>query len=353
MPVKRQKSSLAARLGDEARRAFDETKSKEPEYDSQAGLPAGIEGGVARLVQCRFVQIAEGKQNAGKDMFFAAGIVLSPAEVNGVNIAGLRTQISEPLYPTPTRSRKTVAEHVEWVLNEMKKLLGGSLEDYDVDDLETLTAGLEDGKPTFRFRTWSGTKQEPAQKGGKWFLGNRGPYASLDALKGANPYWDSDPMVNHVWNGVCEYEGDDAGPVTSGVTETEPAEGDVFEAEEVAITDDLSELAAAADGGDEKASIKLANIAQENGVTVEQIDSVETWTEVVSMIEGGGEEEEEEEEEEAQPPKKGDVYLYKGPGVKKARDCEVTAVFAGKELVNLKDLTTEKVYKSVPWSKLE
>jgi len=142
MVVKRQKNSLASRLGDSVRKVFEEKKSLSPEFDTQTGLPAGIEGGIAKLVDCKFLQVAAGKQNAGKDMFFAAGIVVSPSEYDGINLIGLRTQISEPLYDTPTRSRKTKDEHVEWVMNQLK-MLGIDMSEMTVDDLEDIADTLK------------------------------------------------------------------------------------------------------------------------------------------------------------------------------------------------------------------
>lgn len=366
MPAKKQQSSLAERLGAKAQKAFEEKKAEAAEFDSQAGLPSGIEGGVARLVECKFMQIAEGKQNAGKDMFYAAGVVVSPQEVNGVNIVGLRTQISEPLYATPTRRRKDVDDHIEWVMNELKKL-GIDMSEMDLDDLENVAETLKEQQPYFRFRTWSGTKQEIEKRGGKYFVGTKGPYATEAAAKAANPYAGTEPMVQHTWNGACEYIEDEVD--ASVIDETEEVE-----MEEVEVTKkvakakakkpakkaelSLEELAAAADDGDQEAATKLADLAIEAGVSEEDIASAETWTlvlELMSVSEFVQETEEAEEEEEVDEwmPKKGEIYSYKAPGKKTSADCEVIAVFVNKETVNLKNLDDEKVYKAISWSKLD
>ena len=375
MPVQKKKSSLAIRLGNKARKAFEEVKDQEPEFDTQAGLPGGIEGGIARLVECKFTQIAAGKQNAGKDMFYAAGIVMSPAEVNGINIEGLRTQISEPLYDTPTRSRKTVDDHLEWVMNEMKKL-GLDMSEMTLDDLEGAAETLKEEKPYFRFRTWSGTKQEIVERGGKFFVGTMGPYKTEAAAKAANPYAGTEPRVQHTWNGTCEYlddeeEVDGVEDNTSSVKASKAAKktkadvADEPEEEEEGEEEDLAELAAAADGGDTDAAERLFELATEAGIDEETINSTEEWSAIVEMMQSSEEDEEEEEsgeeedteeeteeEEEEWKPEKGEVYAYKAPGMKKAVDCEVTAVFESKETVNLKNLNDNKVYKSVPWDKL-
>lgn len=381
MAVQKKKSSLAARLGEKARKVFNEVKDQEPEFDTQAGLPGGIEGGIAQLVECKFTQVAAGKQNAGKDMFYAAGVVVSPSEVNGINIKGLRTQISEPLYDTPTRSRKTIDDHLEWVMNEMKKL-GLDMSEMDLDDLEDAAETLKEEKPYFRFRTWSGTKQEIVERGGKFFVGTMGPYRTEAAAKAANPYAGTEPRVQHTWNGVCEYlddeeEVDGVEDNTSSVKASKAAKktkADVVDEpeEEEEGEEDLAELAAAADGGDTDAAERLFELAMEAGIDEETINSTEEWSAIVEMMQSSSDdeeeedaseedEEEEEEEEEAEEeeaeedewkPEKGEVYAYKAPGMKKAIDCEVTAVFESKETVNLKNLNDNKVYKSVPWDKL-
>jgi hypothetical protein len=206
MPKQTGKSSLASKLGDRGREAFDSHKSDETTY-GQVNLPGGIENGIARLVDCKFTQIAEGKQNAGEWMFYAAGIVVSPSEHEGTQILGLRTMISEPLFDTPTRSRKTIDEHLAWVLNEFRKL-GVNTDELSFDDLEGVAEQLVEGSPHFRFRTWKGSKQEIVKKEGKFFVGDK-KYATEAAAKAANPYVGSEPMVLHQWGGAVEYQGDE------------------------------------------------------------------------------------------------------------------------------------------------
>jgi len=369
MVVKRQKNNLASRLGDSVRKTFEEKKSLSPEFDTQAGLPAGIEGGIAKLVDCKFLQVAAGKQNAGKDMFFAAGIVVSPSEYDGVGLVGLRTQISEPLYDTPTRSRKTVDEHLEWVMNQLK-MLGIDMSEMAIEDLEDIADALKEQRPYFRFRTWAGTKQEIENRGGKFFVGTKGPYATEAAAKAANPFAGTEPRVQHNWNGACEYIEDetensivDETPITLPLKKSKKTKGVVVEEEPEVEESDLSGLAIAADDGDDEAASQLAELAKKAGIDEDTINSLEDWTSVVGLIQESeeAEEESEEESEEEEPeteeedwqPEKGQVYPYKAPGKRKAVDCEVTAVFTTKETVNLKNLDDDKIYRGVSWDKLE
>jgi hypothetical protein len=119
-------------------------------------------------------------------------------------------------------------------------------------------------------------------------------------------------------------------------------------------SEDLADLATSADGGDQEAASRLADLAKEAGIEEDAVSSAESWASVVELMQGGGEEgSDDEAEEDDWKPEKGEVYPYKAPGKKKAVDCEVTAVFETRETVNLKNLTDDKVYKAVPWDKLE
>src|SRR5574343_207411 len=245
--AKKQRSGLAAKLGDEARRRWDEKRAEAAAYGAGGDLPAGIEGGVAQLVECKFSQYEKG-DNEGEYFFYAAGVVLEPAEFGGMRLAGLRTSIMEPMCDTPTRKRATVADHLEWVQNELKKLGvdGDALPDSDSLDLEALAQAVKDAKPFFRFRTWKGQAQ------------TTGPYAGQE------------PRVQHEWRGICEYDADTG--QASGVddrTADEPEEEPVPEAGEakkapVKKTGDnrsLRALGEVADGGNESAQSKIADKA--------------------------------------------------------------------------------------------
>lgn len=319
------KVKLADKLGPKAAKAYESHKNDEINYGGGADLPDGIEGGVAQLVECKFDEYKDGAMK-GKLYFLAAGIVVQPVTHNGIHIQGLRTQIGpEPLCETPTRGRKTLDEHIEWVQNELKKL-GADLSETTLDDLDSVVEALKEEQPYFRFRTWKGkaTKQYP------------------------------DPRVNHQWRGACEYDGEAAADDVVEDEEAAEEPEDEAVAEEEAGEEDLTALAEAADNGDDEAQAKLEKLAEAQGIDATEIA---TWAEVAAMLEDGsegGSDAEPEEEGEAQaPPEKGEVWYYKPPKARKLVECEVTAVFASKEVVNLKNLDDGKtIYKSVPWSAL-
>ena len=355
MPKQVSTSSLAARIKAKAKKAFDTAKTAEPTYDTGGNLPTGIEGGIAQLVDCCVKKIKEGKSNAGELMFFAAGVVVSPEEVNGVHIKGLRTSIMEPLYDTPTRSRKTFGEHLDWVMNEMKKL-GADLSEVSEDELEGVMADLKEANPYFRFRTWSGSKQEIVKDGNKWKVGDK-TYPSEAAAKAANPFAGREPTVNHTWSGnkgLEDYMSDEPEGAVVDETVEEPAEEAEESAAEEGDGNDLSTLAEQADGGDEDAQRELEKLAKDADVDAANIA---TWAEVAEAIQaasGSGEEAESEEEAEEEPtiPVKGDVYSFKAKGKKRAVDHEVVAVLPKAKTVTLKNLDDGSLVKGIAWSEL-
>lgn len=326
MPKQVAKSGLAAKFGEKGRKAFEGHKADETNYGSGGDLPPGIEGGIAQLVDCRFDKFKTG-DNTGEYFFIAAGVVVSPPEVGGVRIRGLRTQIGpEPMCDTPSRtSRPDFESHISWVLNELRKLGIDTIE-LDYEDLEGTVAALKEGKPHFRFRTWQGqpTPQYP------------------------------NPRVNHEWKGLCEYvEGQEDAVVDE--TTAEPAEEETKAG--VEMDPELKAWAEVADNEqDVKAQKKLSVKASEVGVDAE---AYQTWYGVAQAIEAAGEgpaeeeaAEEEPAEEGAMTPAKGDVYLFKPPKAKKPIQVEVTVAFEKKELVNLKSLDDGMVYKNVPFAQL-
>jgi hypothetical protein len=160
-------SGIFSRYGSKAVEAFNKHKGDETEYGNFGDLPPGIDGGIAQLVDCRVLEIKEGKQNAGELMFFARGIVVEPEEVEDprtglvVRIKNRNTTLSEPLFHTAGRARETFEDHMAYVLNHLRKL-GLSTEDIAATDEEfnSQLATLKESAPFFRFGTWLGPKSE-------------------------------------------------------------------------------------------------------------------------------------------------------------------------------------------------
>ena len=328
MPPNKGKSSLMKNLGPAGRKAFDTHKKDDTTFDTQAEIPAGIEGGVAQLTACYFAEHKEG-DNKGKMFWRAAGIILSPDTYAGKKAKGLPTSIMEVLYDTPNRSRKLMEEHLGFVMNQMR-MLGVDTDGLDYDDLETACKALVQAKPIFGFRTWKG---EPTPQ-------------------------FKNPSTQSVWQGLVE---------ETPTTETEDVvvddsddDDDDDDGDDEPATDspevDLTALAGAADNDeDEGAQVKLKELAAAAGL---DIDTLPTWADVANDIEGveapaEAEAEAEAEETSEHVPEKENIYNYTPAGKKNPVECEVIAVFKKNKTVNLRNIDDGKTtYKAVKWGEL-
>jgi hypothetical protein len=351
-------------MGQKVAKAQAATKGKTAEFDA-GGLPAGIEGGVARLADAKIGEYKDGP-NKGQKFFLAAGVALSPAELNGQVVAGGRTQIGpEPLCDTPqsTGKRRTFEDHWAWMINELKCLgcpceWGDTPQSIEAGLMATLKM-LKDTKPTFKFRTWKGAKQT------------------------VGPYKDREPRVQHVWGGLCSFSanGDAAALAVddeAGVEVEESGEAPAEEAEEPAERfdefGDLDSLVAKATQGDKQAQQQLIEMAVKAGHDRKAAEDTGSWQECGDLCkhppaaeeeEAGDSVEEEVAEEEVEEfkPKKGQQFGYqvidKATGKpKKGKDgkklppvgVKVVAVDADAETV---DITDGKItWKKVKWAKL-
>lgn len=388
-----------AKVGNAVKKAVLAHKNDETTFSGGASLPGGIENGVAQLDRCYFGTYEKG-DNAGQKFFMASGVVVHPTEHNGFPLIGLRTQIGpEAVCDTPNAtSRKTIDQHVEWILNEMRKLGYDTRQMTGDEDLEDIAASIQAAAPTFRFRTWQGRKE------------TTGPYAGQE------------PRVNHDWRGHCAWN-PETGAADAVLDETAPADPSnppfaASEPEAAAETEDLDSLLELAEGGKSEAQQKIAAIGKQYGVDT---DVAETWGAAVESIRAAMAASEQEgtadepaadepdynalaaaadngnqsaadalsakaielgldpndgdaypnwtdlgkavaeaagEGEAAEPaayvPAIGDVIFHTPPKAKKPVECQILAVFSASETVNLKNLDDGKtVYKAVPFAALQ
>ena len=373
MPKNVGKSGLLAKLGAKVSQAVAEHKDDETTYSGGGGgLPAGIDGGVAKLVDCKFDTVKPGKKFAGEPFFYAAAVVVQPVDFEGMRVQGGRTSVMEMVCDTPDKSRKTVGEHIAWVLNELRKLgiNTGELAE-DGSDLEAIAAALKAAGPYLKFRTWIYAKQIIDKRGGKFVVcdvdkqGNKtdkGTYATEAAAKVAAPFAGKDPMVNHQWEGVINgYVPSDDEPAVDDATAAAADEDVPVEPATDAGDDDLDALAELADDSqDEAAAIRLQELAKDAGMSDEEIAAIDDYKGLAAAIRGDAEPA--ADDSEAWQPAKGEMYRYKppvkGPGGKamagkKEVDCEVASVVEAKQTVSLKNLADKKtIYKDVAWGKL-
>lgn len=382
------KSKLAAKLGAKGRKAFDAHRSDDTTYSTAGELPAGIEGGVAKLVKCEFKAYVNG-DNKGEMFWQARGVVLEPTEHNGEIIEGRQTSLGPwPIVDNPESKGKynTVESQIARILNELRKL-GANEDDLNIEEAEETARALVEAGVCFRFSTFMPKQDKTGQ------------------------YKDVKPRLVQMWKGLCEYDGENADDVVDETSDDnnpeEPTDDAPWEA------DDLTAMGKAAANDDEEAQTALTEKAEAAGLDTESEDYEEwTWEQVAEAIiekEKGGDEDEPEhetslqdlgdqadseegdenailqltakaEEEEIDPdyyedwaslatalvelregggnddveePEVDSVWNYKPKGKNKAEEMEVKKVNKEKKTVTLQALDDEKEYKGVPWSKLE
>ena len=353
MPPTVKKSGLMAKYGANLDKAVKTHAGDETNFGFQR-LPAGINNGIAKLVECTFGVVDQGKTNAGEYYFRAAGVVVEPKLApDGTPVAGMQTSIMEMVCDTTSAAGAvtTQEEHVERILNEMRKL-GADTSNATGADLESLAAALKEAGPYFKFSTSLGKTQ----------LENGKPKVNPATGK---PY---EPRVFENWNGTRGLESwtpsDDDGAVVDQTGDAAAGGGDTQYSDQ----DDLDSLAKRADGGEDAAIDRLTELAHNAGMDDDAIrEAGETWADVVAAMSGGmtGGEGETAAAEEEWEPKKEEVYKYqpvdaKGSPLKDARtkkaikpvDVEVTAVNKAKRTVDVKSLTDKKPVRGVAWDAL-
>ena len=383
-----EKISLGKALGTKAadlKKAHSGHKGDKTEYSGGGDLPP-IEHGIAKLINIKVDVYKDGKLK-GKPFFSATGIVLSPATTKykdmDVPVAGKRTRIQEPICDTPERSsRKTLADHWAWVLNELRKL-GMDTSKYDDPDelIEASNRFLIEAETQFNFRTWRGepSKQYPNPMtnhdwGGAVTDANR---VTTDAMEaGATEVVedaptdagsqqggsDNEPSIDI--NNIDELaksamENDETAQarlseiaLQNDITEKEIEESDSWDQIALMIKqkmggepaassqEDWSEIGAAADGGDQEAADKITAKCAELEIDP---NSVGTWSELIELIN-----QQTPVDEGPWEPKVGLKCHWKPKGSKTVREVEIMAVFPEKKTVNIKTVDDGKSFKAIP-----
>ena len=405
-------AGLLAKLGNRLQTAFDKHKADETEY-GQIELPPGIRGGIAQVTMCKFDVFKTGDLT-GQPYFYAQASVIDPADFTDDKGKLHRTyqQLTkigpEPIADTPDRQgRKTLDDHVAWVLNELRKM-GVDTSNLQWNQLEAVASAVtaDPKNPIFiRFDTFkmSATPTNPNPRVNHRWLGPASADEAAAAIEAANSAAVQDDTGNlprPTSNGVHQPP-KPTGPVQHAKTpavgtkpavatpgaakpqlpgvkkpaakptpapapepEPEPA------AEEPGYSDtaDIASLAAAADNGDEAARDELIEQARALGIDDDTIASAETWTALGEQMMGNTPAESDDteapaDEEAVAPewtPKVEEIYLYKpvDPKTKKpaakAVDCEVLSVDEENRTVDLKNLNNPKMtYKKVSWDLLD
>lgn len=349
-----QKSSLAAKLGSRVTAAVATHKDDETVIKGGGNLPEGIEGGIAQVVECKFDTHKDG-DHKGEIYFYMGAVVVEPKYIGHRKIEGQRTSVTEPVYDTPDRTRKTVEDHIAHIMNEMRKAGAdtASMDPSDEGALESLAASIKEAGPFITFRTWKGKKA------------TTGPYANKE------------PMVQEQWQGLAEYDGEAAAEAAAedavqdrtpapprGTTAKAPTAAKPAAKAPAASTEaDPVALGTAADGGDTDAAKALEAIGDGLGVSSGDYG---TWAEVAEAVlaaQGGGGTElpddaaaaaaSGDESFDGSDAAKEATWFFRKPRARKYTEGEVTAVFPGQKTCNFKDLATGEITQKVAWDALK
>lgn len=174
MPVTTTKSSILAELGNVLDQAIQQHANDPTEYGIQR-LPAGINGGVAKLTECTFGKYKTGP-NQGKPFFRCAGVMVEPQSIivdeREVQVAGCQTSVMEPICDTKNAKGEVTSrsEHVANVLNIMRMLAGEEFTSSATTgaDLDQLSTTLKQVGPHFKVSTSVRKAQKKGDPDGVW-----------------------------------------------------------------------------------------------------------------------------------------------------------------------------------------
>lgn len=332
--------NLLGNLGDKLKKALKSHKDEETVSEDFSGLPAGIDSGVARIVEdgLKIGQYKTGPLK-GKAYFMGMASVIMPKTFvteDGVKVKteGRFTQIGpEPLCDTLDRkgekARRTIDDHVDWILKQLRTIGRDTSDIDDEDSLQEALDELNEEKPYIIFRTWKGkaTKEFPNPRTNHQWVGL---YDEEDLEDDDEDVEDETPVNKKKSKKVEDEEPeDDEDEVDEDDTEDEeveevsvkkkgkgkektevkggkkppkpPKKVAVEEEDDEEAFDDgavnLDELAEEADGGDKKAAKKLNELAADKGV--KRVRGM-TFADLVEKMNGTEDEEEDEDEDDSE-----------------------------------------------------
>lgn len=369
MAATKSTSVLFQKLGQRLVNAHKTYAGAETTYSSFGDPPAGIDNGIAQLVEAKIDVHKEGDKK-GEPFFFVRGVIRIPKEHDGVPCDGIGVSHMEPLYDTPTRKVTTAEGHVGEMYNLLRRL-GVDTNAIDPTNLDSTLSTLKAQSPHFKFRTYKIQKKTATDP--KY-----------------NPKYDAPdapaPRVNVEIGSVVEYnpeEGADDGvddgtappapaspratgkpgvngttakppvvkPTANPVKTNTPKTGKVAPDVETTYSDqeDLDALLARAGDQDAAATARLSELAQAAGYTEAEVDAASSWDDVVAMVNNPKESGDAEDDDGSGVPAVDDVFYYhptnpktKQPDPKKRTEVKVTKVDADAGKVDIVNLSNPK-----------
>lgn len=310
MPKTTTKGSLRERI--EAENARKDSRNAKPKTPggARAVLPAGIEGGVAKLTRVDFDTIENGPY-AGSQRFYCHGIVVEPKSHEGQRCEGLLVQPSIVTLDDVKSSYgdTSFADNVAKAENRLK-LLGFPTEDFEDLEGDTLEYFGGAGELYFSFRTW-----QPD---------------------------DSDRIIHIIQGPVNDYI-----PLVQEEMEEEPhysstQVADPPKPKATKKADPLTSLASKADDDDYKAQLELASSAKELGIDPED-PKFDNWTDVATAIKNA---------KQSTPSTDGFIWEVGDVAVYNSKDVEITKLLGGSK-ATVTSLVDSEIFESVALDSLK
>ena len=406
MAAKEQKSKLNLSKYN-VKQVHDAHRNDEVKISQGGDLPAGIEGGVAKISECKIGVYKEGTKYAGESYFMAMAIV----EVPDAHKGGITKIGPEPLCETTTAAGEVRSFESHWtkVLNWLR-LCGATdavaaMEDPDTE-LPLICEAVKQSGIYIKFRTWAGsvspqyptpsvnhdwrgiaegyvseveddvTEEAPPAKAApvkKTVPAKTAPPAAAPVKKAAVKAPPAKVAFENVPREELAERADQGGEeeqywlkkkaLSYGISEDDIDNADNWAAVAQLIEDfltpaaeeeagpDLAVLGEQADAGDADATEQLTALATERELDPNDFP---TWAELATALDEGSQ----SDDADAWQPGVGEVYKYKWFDVKtkkpgKPVECEVIKVDPAKQTVSLKNLASNQVMQNIGWAQLE
>jgi len=356
------KSRIIGKIKKRSKGAWKKSRGKAASARGQQ-LPGGIVRGVAQFSSFNI------DENDNKVPFISlTGIVKEPEEYRGA-----RATVTH-------RFEETENDSIESKMDKFSsdlQLLGSDTEGTTEDDWDGLLAELVKDKPHFYFNTraWSFTGRDGSTiEGTTVFI--QGLAEDWDGDDDEVPNDDEDPDEDGADNDPDDEEpeddedGDDYEPAKDDRVSVDDGENDEWDGTVKTVNKRNKTATVLADEDDETYSVDWDSMTpledDEDGEDEDDEPEDDEDPDEDPDDEGDDDGEEDPDDEDGDDedpdddegddnwvPDKGDVYLYSVNNRAKAREVDVTSVNKSKETVNVKRVDDGKVFKDVPWTKLQ
>lgn len=382
MAAQQQSGGLFRKYGQRLDAAVKQHAMADPKMQGFPSIPAPIKDGTAELESIGFYQYKEdsnmkkvdGSSAVGEYFFRAVGICREPEVIvdkDGRQIRCEGVQTSQMVPVLDTKNQKGEVTSMEQNIEKIEghlKLLGASKEELAQGAaameaiVEAMQQQVQGGEAIyFKFETSEGkaTPEYPNPRVWENWYGIRERQGYEPPSKGPTPGVSSDKTRQAAPSTNGPAKSPAAQQVAKQQAAKAPAKPAPAPEPEPELPDDVRELAALCESGDDKAIQKLQDIALGLGVTEDEWGATANYGEAADLVEAAQANSTASPDEPAPVvPSKGEVYEWfpvdakTGKPLKKAVEVEVTTVDKKTETATIKRSDTKAVVKGVKFADL-